>query len=205
MEGPRLGVELAYARATEMPDPSRICDLHHSSRQCRILNPLSETRDWTPVLMNTSGVRYHCTTIEILKGAFSFRIKMACLSLCRFLFCPPRVGWWISWLTRYRDHWPIVWPSSPCKSRLGTTVGGWAVRAEAKQQAENLSVSLVSLLSPVLCHKVHLQDGRNKDRRLKTKAKKKRKSLTTSVGEIHKAVEQWLQKVLCYWLPTCQN
>ena len=26
---------------TAMPDPSRICDLHHSSQQCQILNPLS--------------------------------------------------------------------------------------------------------------------------------------------------------------------
>ena len=44
----RLGVEselqpLATATATQ--DPSRICDLHHNSRQCRILNPLSEVRD----------------------------------------------------------------------------------------------------------------------------------------------------------------
>ena len=28
-------------------DLSRICDLHHSSRQCWILNPLSKVRDWT--------------------------------------------------------------------------------------------------------------------------------------------------------------
>ena len=38
MEVPRLGVQLelllpAYARATAMPDLSRICDLHHSSPQ----------------------------------------------------------------------------------------------------------------------------------------------------------------------------
>ena len=44
MEVPRLGVELelwrpAYARDTAMWDPSRVCDLHHSSRQCQILNP----------------------------------------------------------------------------------------------------------------------------------------------------------------------
>ena len=47
LEVPRLGVssELeppAYARATATPDPSRVCDLHPSSRQRRILNPLSE-------------------------------------------------------------------------------------------------------------------------------------------------------------------
>ena len=46
---PRLGVisELqlpAYATDTAMRDPSLICDLHHSSLQCQILNPLSEAR-----------------------------------------------------------------------------------------------------------------------------------------------------------------
>ena len=39
MEVPRLGVEselqlLAYTTATETRDPRRICNLHHSSRQC---------------------------------------------------------------------------------------------------------------------------------------------------------------------------
>ena len=37
-------------------DLSCTCDLHHSSRQRRILNPLSEARDQTLVLMDTSRV-----------------------------------------------------------------------------------------------------------------------------------------------------
>ena len=32
--------------------------LHHSSWQCRILNPLSEARDGTQVLMDTNWVHY---------------------------------------------------------------------------------------------------------------------------------------------------
>ena len=52
MEIPRLGVQLelqlpAYATATATQDPSSICDLHHSSQQHWILNPLSKTRDGT--------------------------------------------------------------------------------------------------------------------------------------------------------------
>ena len=52
MEVPRLGVEselepLAYTRARGMPDPSRVCSLHHSSRQHWILNPLSKAGDRT--------------------------------------------------------------------------------------------------------------------------------------------------------------
>ena len=40
--------------ATATPDPSHICDLHHSPRQCQILNPLSKARDRTHIT-NTSG------------------------------------------------------------------------------------------------------------------------------------------------------
>ena len=47
MQVPRLGVKSelqlpAYTTATATPDPSSVCDLHHSSQQCQILNPLSE-------------------------------------------------------------------------------------------------------------------------------------------------------------------
>ena len=35
-------------------DLSCVCDLHHSSQQCRILNPQSKASDWTRVLMDTS-------------------------------------------------------------------------------------------------------------------------------------------------------
>ena len=53
VEVPRLRVQvelplLATATATATPDPDQICDLHHSSRQGQILNPLGEGRDRTP-------------------------------------------------------------------------------------------------------------------------------------------------------------
>ena len=65
MEVPRLGVssELqlpAYATATATLDPSHICDLHHSSRQRRSLNPLSKTRDRTRNLMVPSLIHFRC-------------------------------------------------------------------------------------------------------------------------------------------------
>ena len=61
MEVHRLGVKLEPqppAYATAMPDPSGACDLHHSSQQCQILNPLSETRDRTRVLMDASRIHF---------------------------------------------------------------------------------------------------------------------------------------------------
>ena len=61
MEVPRLGVKTelqlpAYTTATAMPDPSCTCDLHHSSWQRQIINPLSEARDKTHILMDTGRV-----------------------------------------------------------------------------------------------------------------------------------------------------
>ena len=52
----------AYTTATATLDPSHICDLHHSSQQCRILNLLSEARDRTCVLIDTSQIRFHSAT-----------------------------------------------------------------------------------------------------------------------------------------------
>jgi len=57
MEVPRLRVKSelklpAYTTATAMPNPSRICDLHHSSQQ-----PLIEARNQTYIFMNTSWVQ----------------------------------------------------------------------------------------------------------------------------------------------------
>ena len=59
MEVPRLGVQmelqlLAYTTATATQNLSCVCDLHHSSQQCWILNHLGKARDRTCVFMNTS-------------------------------------------------------------------------------------------------------------------------------------------------------
>ena len=58
MEFPRLGVESelqppSCATAIATQDLSLVCDLHHSSQQCWILNPLSKARDRTFILMDT--------------------------------------------------------------------------------------------------------------------------------------------------------
>ena len=48
-----------------MQDLSCVCDLHHSSWQCQIFNPLSEVRDWTFILMDTSHVITRSATVEM--------------------------------------------------------------------------------------------------------------------------------------------
>ena len=66
-EIPRLGVQSelqlpTYATATATWDPSRVCDLHHCSRQRRIPNPLSEARDRIHNLMVPSQIHFCCAT-----------------------------------------------------------------------------------------------------------------------------------------------
>ena len=63
MEIPRLRAESelqlpAYTTATATWDPSCVCDLQRSSQQCWLLNPLSEARDGTHILMDISWVPY---------------------------------------------------------------------------------------------------------------------------------------------------
>ena len=67
LQNPRLGVQLklqllAYTTATARQDLICGFSLHHSSRQRCILNPLSEARDRTCTLMDTSQIRFCCAT-----------------------------------------------------------------------------------------------------------------------------------------------
>ena len=68
MEVPRLGDQigaqlLAYTIAVASPDMSRACDLHHGSQQHWIPDPMSETRDGTCILMDTSQIHFHWATM----------------------------------------------------------------------------------------------------------------------------------------------
>ena len=68
MEVPRLWVKselqlLGYTTAIARQDLSLVCELHHSSRQCQILNPLSEAGDQTQILMDTSRIHFHWATM----------------------------------------------------------------------------------------------------------------------------------------------
>ena len=99
MEVPRLGVEselkpLAYTTATATWDPSCVCDPHHCSPQCQILNPLREARDRTGILMDPRqvltcpqreplGFSYRC---YCLVGIFCEATEIWDLLLCHLAF-----------------------------------------------------------------------------------------------------------------------
>ena len=63
MEVPRLGVTLelqlptytTYPTATATLDLSRTCDLCRRERQCQIVNSLSEAREQTCILMDSTS------------------------------------------------------------------------------------------------------------------------------------------------------
>jgi len=64
MEVPRLGVKSelqlpAYTTATAMQDQNCICDLHHSSREGQILNPLRPGTDRTCILTDARLLPLH--------------------------------------------------------------------------------------------------------------------------------------------------
>ena len=81
MEVSRLGIQsqlqlLACATATATSDPSHICDLHPSSWQCRILNPLREARDRTHNLMDPSQIHFCYATTGTPKFLVLFLEEM---------------------------------------------------------------------------------------------------------------------------------
>ena len=83
MEVPRLGVKSepqlpAYATATAAQDPSLICNLHHSSRQRQILNPLSKARNRIHNLVVPSQIRFCCT----MTGTRNHPFLVGCSILC---------------------------------------------------------------------------------------------------------------------------
>ena len=96
MEIFRLGVKselhlLAYTTATTW-DPDQVCDLHRSSQQCQIFNPLSKARNWTHILIDTSLVRFHWATmwtffffnwsVGVLKCS-AYWIQIHCYRVCK--------------------------------------------------------------------------------------------------------------------------
>ena len=73
-------------RATAMQDLSQICNLHHSSGQHQILNPLSEARDQTHNPIVTSQIHFRCATMGTLPNHHFLKIiTLYTLSLCNIM------------------------------------------------------------------------------------------------------------------------
>ena len=127
-------VAMAYTTATTTQDPSCICNIHQSSWKHRILDPLSEARDRTHILMDTSWVHVPCAIkgtppdLPLLPGAFCHGFLLSGMLSALFqilptvqvsLSNPPRVWmissrlWWYFHIFRTPRGWPcfLTWGS----------------------------------------------------------------------------------------------
>ena len=115
MEVSRPGIEFC-ATATATPDLSCICKLRHNSRQRQILNPLSEARDWTRALMDTSQVAEPQWQLQLLQellskcwSTFTFR-NLASLPLFYSAFLVTSALTTLRW----DDLFPLCARLAPC-------------------------------------------------------------------------------------------
>ena len=81
---PGQGLNQSYTIAMAMPDPSCMCDLHHSSWQHWIPDPLSMARNRTCILMDTSWICFHCATMETPLLLFCLPLPVS-IPICNFL------------------------------------------------------------------------------------------------------------------------
>ena len=93
---------IAYSTATATWDPSHVGDLHHSSRQRWIPDPLSKAGDRTCILIDTSRIRFRCATMG----------PPHCNSLCLLDFRTRTthengfpIVLWIWWILLYTQLW----------------------------------------------------------------------------------------------------
>ena len=106
MAVPRLVVKLemqlqTYTTATAIPDPSHVCNLHHSCQQHWILNLLSEAKDRTCVLMDASQIPFHWAATEKSKIMFYwnnlgvckvFQLQWLYIHSCRYIIPIPTLN-----------------------------------------------------------------------------------------------------------------
>ena len=79
------GLIRAVATGLHQSHSNSFWDLHHSSQQCRILNPLREARDWTRNLMVPSQTHFCCTTVGTPITSFFTFLHLASGMLFYFL------------------------------------------------------------------------------------------------------------------------
>ena len=111
-EVPRLGVEselqlTACTTATATQDPSRVCDLYHTSRQRRILNPWSEARDWTCVLRDTSQVLSLLSHDGNYKNAPYFVCRVFYVYIFKYSFMDELDSHRYPWLSEIQFNVPL--------------------------------------------------------------------------------------------------
>ena len=92
-----------------MPDSSHICDLHHSSWQCQILNPLREARGQTCILIDASQIHFHWATTGMqVTSSFKRYNKSTAI-----------------WVQRITEHLLCAWYSLSAVIKLCLALSTW--------------------------------------------------------------------------------
>ena len=100
----------AYARAMATQDPSQVCNLHHSSQQCQILNPRSKARDQTCNFMVPSWICFRCARMGTpLKACFCVSLFIIRANASVSLLC---------WL------FAISWAAPTARGQIGAIATG---------------------------------------------------------------------------------
>ena len=108
-----------------MPDPSHTCDLHHSSWQHQILNPLGEARDRTCILMDTSQTCFCWATVEF--SSFGILVCDIVLfpfygTLCRTGYIICRASWKLKCWALCSQNWNFKIARAESCSKRGVFV-----------------------------------------------------------------------------------
>ena len=142
---------LAYTTATATRDPSHICDLHHSSQQRRILNPLSKARDQNCVLMDANQIHFHWATTELwYTGTFFLKLFFIFI-FCLFAFSRAAPAAYGGSQARGRirscSHLPIPQPqqrwiraASATYTTAHSNAGSFNLLSKARDRTHNLMV-----------------------------------------------------------------
>ena len=150
MEVARLRVDLelwplAYATTTATPDPSHFFDLHHSSWQYQILNPLGKARDRTCILMDTSQIQFCCATAGTPNAGY-FDLWNCHINM-QFPDHLGRRETWILWL-RSNDAFLAHWSVEP-RGLIATVCELWACgRACTYLWTVNISATVSKCTGP---------------------------------------------------------
>ena len=72
----------ALSSATATPDPSCVCDLHHSSQRRWILDPTEQGQGWNHNLMAPSKIRFRCATTGTPTFTLKVYLEGANLDVC---------------------------------------------------------------------------------------------------------------------------
>ena len=107
-----------------MPDPRHVCDLHRSSRQRRILHPLSKARAWTCILMDAVQICFCWATTGTPDSSIFFTALLSHFHLL-FVCClfPSARGSFL----RNRGFCLTHYSNLTMEKVTGATQGHWAL------------------------------------------------------------------------------